>query len=331
MTALRPVALLLLALVAGCDGNQRSAAAVTAGPASPTSAAKPSVASRSGKKVALVMKTLTNPFFIEVERGARRAEKELGFKLVVKAASEETSIEQQIQIVDDLIRDRVDAIVIAPGDSQRLVPVLKRAQAANIAVVNIDNRLDPASVKAEGMTPVPFVSVDNERASFQAAKFVADQIRQPSEVLLIEGIRSADNAQQRAAGTVRALAENRNIRIVGKVSANWKIDEGYAVTKQAFAAHPRIAAVFSGNDMMALGAIRYLADSGLRNVRVASYDAIDDAKAAVRAGTMTVTVDQQAAEQGYQGAIIAIRTLEGQTVAQSLMVDTRLITADSPK
>ena len=221
--------------------------------------------------------------------------------------------------------------MIAPGDSQRLVPVLKRAQAAHITVINIDNRLDPQAVKAEGMTPVPFVSVDNERASFQSAKFVADQIRKPAEVLVIEGIRSADNAQQRSAGTVRALAENKNVRIVSKVSANWKIDEGYAVTKQAFAAHPRIGAVFSGNDMMALGAIRYLADSGKHNVRVASYDAIDDAKAAVKAGTMTVTVDQQAAEQGFQGAVLAIKSLKGEAVPQDTMVETRLITADTIK
>lgn len=328
MTPDRSTAILLLALLAGCNAsNDRSAAAVTTAAAPVTASAT----ARPEKNVALVMKTLTNPFFVEVEKGARRAEKELGFKLIVKAASQETSIEQQIQIVDDLIRDKVDAIVIAPGDSQRLVPVLKRAQAAHITVINIDNRLDPQAVKAEGMTPVPFVSVDNERASFQSAKFVADQIRKPAEVLVIEGIRSADNAQQRSAGTVRALAENKNVRIVSKVSANWKIDEGYAVTKQAFAAHPRIGAVFSGNDMMALGAIRYLADSGKHNVRVASYDAIDDAKAAVKAGTMTVTVDQQAAEQGFQGAVLAIKSLKGETVPQDTMVETRLITADTIK
>ena len=73
------------------------------------------------------MKTLTNPFFIEMEKGARRAEQTLGVDLLVKTAAQETSIEQQIQIVDDLIAEKVNAIVIAPGDSQRLIPVLKKA------------------------------------------------------------------------------------------------------------------------------------------------------------------------------------------------------------
>ncbi len=100
------------------------------------------------RRVALVMKTLTNPFFIEMEKGARRAQKELGAELLVKTASQETSIEQQVQIVEELIRAKVDAIVIAPGDSLRLVPVLKTAQEAGIKIVNIDNRLDAEALEA---------------------------------------------------------------------------------------------------------------------------------------------------------------------------------------
>jgi ribose transport system substrate-binding protein len=78
------------------------------------------------------MKTLTNPFFIEMEKGARKAEQENAVELLVKTATQETSIEQQIQIVDEMITAKVDAIVIAPGDSLRLVPILKKAQDAGI-------------------------------------------------------------------------------------------------------------------------------------------------------------------------------------------------------
>ncbi|HOE42287.1 MAG TPA: substrate-binding domain-containing protein, partial [Rhodoferax sp.] len=87
-------------------------------------------------KIALVMKTLTNPFFLEVEKGARRAESALDIELVVKTAAQETSIEQQMLIIDDLIKARINAIVITPGDSQRLIPVLKKAAAAGIKLVN---------------------------------------------------------------------------------------------------------------------------------------------------------------------------------------------------
>ena len=110
---------------------------------SPAKDAPPPPTQPERKRVALVMKTLTNLFFVEMEKGARRAEKELGVDLQVKTAAQETSIEQQIQIVEDMIAAKVDAIVIAPGDSQLLVPVLKKAADAGIKIVNLDNRLDP--------------------------------------------------------------------------------------------------------------------------------------------------------------------------------------------
>ena len=66
-------------------------------------AAPPVAATETPFTVALVMKTLTNPFFVEMERGARQAEQELGIELIVKTGAQETSIEQQIAIVRDLL------------------------------------------------------------------------------------------------------------------------------------------------------------------------------------------------------------------------------------
>ena len=85
----------------------------SAGPSINTPAQQPVTAPAPPAKqhIGLIMKTLTNPFFVEMEKGARRAEKELGVTLKVKTAAQETSIEQQIQLVEDMIADRVAAIV----------------------------------------------------------------------------------------------------------------------------------------------------------------------------------------------------------------------------
>lgn len=283
------------------------------------------------KKIGLVMKTLTNPFFIEMEKGARRAEKELGVELLVKTAAQETSIEQQIQIVEDLIAAKVHAIVIAPGDSQRLVPVLKKAADAGIRLVNIDNRLEPAAIRQAGLPPVPFISVDNEKAAYASAKFLATGAKPGTQAAILEGIRSADNARQRMEGAKRAFAENKAVKLVASETANWKIDESNAVTKALFAKHPDITLLFAANDMMALGALKYLQESQRSKVRVAAYDALDDAVAEVRAGRLVATVDQQAAEQGFQGVVLAARLLKGESVPDVMLIDTRLITAESLK
>jgi ribose transport system substrate-binding protein len=318
-----PILLVCLCFLAACGESTQSvtSVAVTAG------ADQPSPAVPSQIRIALIMKTLTNPFFIEMEKGARKAQQETGIDLQVMTATQETSIEQQIQLVENQIEAKVNAIVIAPGDSQRLIPVIKKAQDAGIRVVNIDNRLQPEAVKAAGMKPIPFISVDNEQAAYQSAKFVADKITRSTEVAIFEGIRTADNANQRKRGAVRAFGENPRLRIVAQVTANWKIDEAYELAKHVFSDHPNIGAVFCANDMMAIGVVKYLQESGKNQVLVAGFDALEEAKLAIHQGKMAATMDQQAAEQGYQGVKTAIRLLNSDVVPEQVLVDARLITA----
>lgn len=323
------IALLLTLTVSAC-GNSGDSSVSTVAQAPSKEAPAPTPPS-ANKRIALVMKTLTNPFFVEMEKGARRAEKELGVDLQVKTAAQETSIEQQIQIVDDMIAAKVDAIVIAPGDSQRLIPILKKALDSGIKVVNLDNRLDPEAVKQAGLSPVPFISVDNEKGAYGAVKYAADAISTPTDAAIIEGIRSADNARQRMEGAKRALAENKAITLVASESANWKIDEGYTVTQQIFSKHANVKLIFAANDMMGLGALKYLREAGKTDVKLVAYDALAEAVAEVKAGNMLLTVDQQAGEQGFQGIALAMRLLKGESVPEVLLIETRLVTAETAK
>lgn len=290
---------LLVQLTACSDSNRPPVAAIT------TDTAPAAVASvqdsASTPRVALIMKTLTNPFFVEMEQGARRAQKEAHVDLQVKTATQETSIEQQIQLVEQEIQSNTKAIVIAPGDSMRLVPVLKKAQDAGIQIVNIDNRLSAQAMTAVAMRPVPFISVNNEKGAYQVAKFLADQVKHPTEVAIVEGIRGADNGQQRKRGAERAFQENSNLSVVAMETANWKIDEAYEVAKRIFKAHPHIGVVFCANDMMAIGVLKYLQETGNTQVLVGGFDALEEAKSAIRAGQLSATIDQQAGQQGYLG------------------------------
>ncbi|UEM22945.1 sugar ABC transporter substrate-binding protein [Skermanella mucosa] len=291
------------------------------------SAVKPADPVPERRRIALVMKTLTNPFFIEMERGARVAEAELGIELLVKTAAQETSIEQQVAIVEELIRQQVDAIVIAPGDSVKLIPVLKRAQAAGLAVVNIDNRLDAEFAQKVGMARVPFISVDNENGAYLAGMVLAENVSVPTKAAIIEGIRSAANAEARKAGALRAFAANPAITVVAQESADWKIDEAYDVAKSMFEREPGISLLFCANDMMALGAARYIQEAGRRDVRIAGYDALNDAVEAVKSGALVATIDQQAGRQGYLGVTYANRMLSREQVPLETMVEVRVITA----
>lgn len=285
--------------------------------------------SPSPLKIALVMKTLTNPFFVSMEKGARRAETELGIQLLVKTAAQETSIEQQIAIIETLTQQKVDAIVIAPGDSKALVPALKKAQDAGIVVVNIDNQLDPEVSAQNGLKGVVFISVDNAQGAYLAAKALTAKVTTPTNAIILEGIRTAKNAEERKQGALKAFAENPNIKVVANETANWKIDEAFNVTKMLFEKFPDVKVVFAANDMMALGVVQYLSEAKKPEVMVGGFDALTDALDAIKTGKLQVTVDQQAAEQGYTGVVYAVRLKKGEALPPLRVIDVKVITAEN--
>jgi ribose transport system substrate-binding protein len=280
-------------------------------------------------RVALVMKTLTNPFFVEMEKGARKAEAELGLQLIVKTGAKETSIEQQIQIVEDMILQKVDAIVIAPGSSTELVGVLKKAQDKGIVIINIDNKLDEAESSKEGLKNVPFVSVKNDDGAALSVEFICAKAGNKGSAIILEGIRDAENARLRKEGAENAFGKHPDIMIVSSESANWKIDEAYAQAEKIFLKHPEVTLAFCANDMMALGLLQYLKEAGRTDVLVAGFDNLEDARTAIGEGRMQATIDQQAALQGYKGVEMAVSILNGMPVEQLTYVPVRLVTAET--
>ncbi len=312
---LKPLALLVPLVLIACGDK-----------AQPVQTPVPIESSAKKVRIALVMKTLTNPFFIEMEKGARKAASELNLELIVKTAAQETSFEQQVAIVDDLIQNKlVDALVLAPADAYHLIPSVRKARQAGVAVVNIDARLDPKQMDAAGLTGVPFISVDNEQGAFLSAQTLIAGTTKPAQAAIVEGIRSADNAQARKSGALRAFGSNPAVKLVASESANWKIDEAYEVTKSMYAKHPNIGLIFAANDMMALGVLKYLADSGRKSVKVAGFDALDEAREAISKGALVASIDQQAAEQGYQGVLYAMRLFKGEQLPAQTLLNVKLV------
>jgi ribose transport system substrate-binding protein len=96
-------------------------------------------------------------------------------------------------------------------------------------------------------------------------------------------------------------------------------------------ANPNVKLIFAANDVMALGAIRYLTEQKKTDVLVAGFDAIDDAKNAIKQGTMLVTIDQQAAKQGYTGVQYAVKALQGNKLPAETMLDVLVVDTASLK
>ena len=122
-----------------------------------------------------------------------------------------------------MVAQRVDAIVIAPADSKALVSACKHAQEAGIAVVNIDNKLDP-QVLAEQGVQVPFVGPDNRAGAKMVGDCMAGKLKSGDKVAMLEGIKTAFNGQQRKLGFEDAMKE-AGLQIVDSQSALWETEQ----------------------------------------------------------------------------------------------------------
>ncbi|SDS79077.1 sugar ABC transporter substrate-binding protein [Pseudomonas granadensis] len=266
-------------------------------------------------KVALVMKSLANEFFLTMEDGAKAYQKEhsADFDLISNGIKDETDTAGQTKIVEQMILAKVDALVIAPSDSKAMVPVIKKAVDAGITVINIDNQLDPAIVKSKNIS-VPFVGPDNRKGARLVGEYLAKQLKAGDEVGIIEGVSTTTNAQQRTAGFKDAM-EAAQIKIVSLQSGDWEIDKGNKVAASILSEYPDVKALLTGNDSMAVGAVSAVRAAGKAGqVKVVGYDNINAIKPMLKDGRVLATADQFAAKQAVFGIETALKIIKGEKV-----------------
>jgi len=300
--------------------------ALPAVPAMAQTAAKP--------KVALVMKSLANEFFLTMENGAKAHQKANAGKydLIANGIKDETDTAAQIKLVEQMIVSKVNALVIAPADSKALVPVLKKAVDAGIIVVNIDNKLDDAALKEKGFT-VPFVGPDNRKGAKLAGDYLGKQIKAGDQVGIIEGVSTTYNAQQRTLGFQDAM-KTAGAKVIGVQSGQWEIAPGNTVAAAMLNANPKITALLCGNDNMAIGAISAIKAAGkLGKVKVIGYDNINAIKPMLADGRVLATVDQFGSQQAVFGIETVLTALAGKKTQATMggMIETKvaLVTKDS--
>lgn len=266
-------------------------------------------------KVALVMKSLANEFFLTMEDGAKAYQKEhsADFDLISNGIKDETDTAGQTRIVEQMILAKVNALVIAPADSKAMVPVIKKAIDAGITVINIDNQLDPAVVKSKNMT-VPFVGPDNRKGARLVGEYLAKQLKAGDEVGIIEGVSTTTNAQARTAGFQDAM-EAAQIKVVSLQSGDWEIDKGNKVAASILSEYPQTKALLAGNDSMAVGAVSAVRAAGKAGkVQVVGHDNINAIKPMLKDGRVLATADQFAAKQAVFGIQTALKILKGEKV-----------------
>jgi ribose transport system substrate-binding protein len=314
---------LLVAAVAGCESKESGSGPATA----PT-------AGSGGKKprVALVMKSLANEFFKTMEDGAKahNAAHPGDYELITNGIKNETDVDQQIALIENMVAQKVDAIVVAPADSKALVPACKKAADAGIIVVNIDNKLDADALKDKKLS-VPFVGPNNMKGAKMAGDYLATKLAKGDAVAIIDGRPGAFNAVQRHDGFEAAMKE-AGMNIVTSQSADWETDKATPLTSSILTSNPQLKAILCANDSMCLGAHTAVKDAGkLGKVLLVGFDNIAAVAELIKKGDVLCTVDQHADQIATNGIAYALEILKTKSTPTDKETAVDLVTADSLK
>jgi ribose transport system substrate-binding protein len=298
----------------GCGG--------TIGVGSDTAAEKP--------RVALVLKTLNHPFFVDMRRGAQEAADRLGIDLQVQAAEREIDVDKQMQIVENLLQTGIKVLAITPSGSREIVSALVKARDAKVPIVIVDTRLDAKAAADAGVQAETFIGSDNYEGGKLAGDYAVKITGGKARVGILEGIPGHETGDSRLRGFKDAVKDDSGITIVASQPANWERDQGFNVFQNMLQAHSDIDTVFAASDLMALGAIEAIAAAGKTGkIRVIGFDALDDAKKAISAGTMEASVAQFPYEMGKAAVESAARVLKGEKLPPDIMVRLEMVTKDN--
>ena len=280
--------------------------------------------------VALVLKTLNHPFFVDMRRGAQEAADRLGVQLQVQAADREVDVEKQMQIVENLIQTGIKVLCITPSGSREIVSALVTAKDAGVPIIVVDTRVDAKAAADAGVQPRTFIGSDNYEGGKLAGEHAISLSGGQARVAILEGIPGHETNDSRLRGFRDALKAAPSMTVVASQPANWERDQGFNVFQNMLQAHSDINLVFAASDLMALGAIEAIAAAGRTGaIQVIGFDALDDAKQAIEAGTMAASVAQFPYEMGKAAVESAVKVLNGETLPDDIMVALEMVTKDN--
>ncbi|MDR2930489.1 MAG: substrate-binding domain-containing protein [Propionibacteriaceae bacterium] len=271
-------------------------------------------------KVALLLSTMNNPFFVSIRDGAQQEADNRGVSLnVLDAQNDPTTQANQVQTA---VANKATAIIINPVDSDAAAAAIRPALDAKIPVVAVDRGIT-------GVTVDSFIASDNVAGGKQAADILAKAIGESGEVIVLEGIPGASSTRDRGQGFTDRIKTYPKITVVASQTANFDRTEGLDVTTNLMQANPGVVGIYAQNDEMALGAVAALGGNTAKAVKIVGFDGGDDALADVKAGSMVADIAQQPKLLGKQAVASISDILAGKTVDKTQSMPVETVTQDT--
>jgi ribose transport system substrate-binding protein len=274
----------------------------------------------AAETVATFTRNPSNPILRSVRIGAENAGAALGAQIVHYIPRSEAPPDQ-LGLIDEVIRNKPDALVLAPYDSRAMAAAVDRLNAAGIAVTSVHERL-------AGGNFVAHVGTDDYQLALATARHLAKALGGKGSVVILEGPENLPGSVARSKGLKDALKEFPELKLVAARSASYARALAVDVMKGLLRSYPQLDGVIAANDRMAIGAIEALKAAN-RKALVAGINAEKEALDLVKLGDLVASGDYNGFLQGCLAVEIALRHRRGQAVPQELILKPVVVDKDS--
>ncbi|WP_069999706.1 sugar ABC transporter substrate-binding protein [Cellulosilyticum sp. I15G10I2] len=315
-------AVMMLTVFAGCSGAQPTAAE-SAEPAAKTAEAKPAETKTESKKqykFGYTCMTMNNPFFITLEKAIREKVEANGDVLITTDPA--MDVAKQINQIEDMITQGIDAIYLNPVDWEGIRPALEALKQANIPIINFDTRVkDMDFVTA-------YAGSDNKNAGKVCGEDLVKRFPNGGKIVILDSP-TMNSVNDRIEGFMSAI-EGKGFEIVAQQDARGDLQTSLKISEDILQANPDIVAIMGGNDPTALGALAACKAANLPDILIYGVDGSPEAKAEIASGgQFTGSGAQSPISIGVESVNLAYKVLNGESYEKDIPVETFLINKDN--
>src|SRR5882672_1232546 len=174
-------------------------------------------------KIAMVVKSLGNGFFDAAHEGGKEAAKELGDVELIYTGPTAATAEAQIEVINSLVSQKVDALAISANDKDALVPIARRAAQRGIKVISFDSGIAPAG-RILRLNPS-----NNALIGTKLAEMAAEATPAGGEIAVLSATAQATNQNIWIAELKKVLAkpEWAKLKLIATVYGDDQSDKSY--------------------------------------------------------------------------------------------------------
>lgn len=262
-------------------------------------------------------------FWKIVGNGIDVAAKEFDMQVEVKGPKNEFDVSGQIQILEDCIAAKPDAIVLAAADYQALVPMAQKIRKHGIKLVIIDSGINSEAANS-------FIATDNIAAGHKMGEMLSKLVDPAKHIVIISHVQGSSTAIQREQGVRSGLSTNFNSTLEGPYFSNGSQDRAYEITKKLLSEHPDIGGIAGLNEISTLGAAQAIKELGLKEqVKLVGFDSSMKEIKLIEEGVIQAVVIQKPFNMGYLGIKTAYQVLKGQKVDKKIDTGAQVINQDN--